>query len=114
MTTTPVDVFDREARFIDAVLAPLVARHAALRKPPIVLEANPDVVLRTMASESALPEFGPPGSTLHDDAFGIDERVGGHRPVVPTALEEESGDYLDRSLFSFLYPLLKISHYKGC
>ena len=31
VTDPAVDVFDREARFIDAVLAPLVARHAALR-----------------------------------------------------------------------------------
>ena len=31
LTDPGVDVFDREARFIDAVLEPLVARHAALR-----------------------------------------------------------------------------------
>jgi dihydroorotase len=31
VTDPAVDVFDREARFIDTVLAPLVARHAALR-----------------------------------------------------------------------------------
>jgi dihydroorotase len=31
VTDTAVDVFDREARFIDTVLAPLAARHAALR-----------------------------------------------------------------------------------
>ena len=31
VTDPAVDVFDREARFIDAVLAPLVARHPALR-----------------------------------------------------------------------------------
>jgi dihydroorotase len=31
VTDPAVDVFDREARFIDAVLAPLVARHTALR-----------------------------------------------------------------------------------
>jgi dihydroorotase len=35
VTDTAVDVFDREARFIDTVLAPLVGRHPALR---VVLE----------------------------------------------------------------------------
>ncbi len=32
------------------------ARHAALRKPPIVLEANPDVVLRTLESHMNQPQ----------------------------------------------------------
>jgi len=52
--------YHRDALFTDAEKAQLTpadqARHAALRKPPIVLEANPDVVLRTLESHMNHPQ----------------------------------------------------------
>ncbi len=52
--------YHRDALFTDEERAQLspedVARHAALRKPPIVLDAEPDVVLRTLEAHMSLPQ----------------------------------------------------------
>ena len=52
--------YHRDELFTDAEKAQLSpadqARHAALRKPPIVLEANPDVVLRTLEAHMNHPQ----------------------------------------------------------